>query len=369
MSYRIGIGPNLRQSPYFEATVEAGVESFSVYNHMLIPGSFGDPEAEYRRLTEAVAQWDVAAQRQVEIRGKDATRLVQYLSTREVRGMAVGQGRYVPLCNHKGLLINDPVLLKHSDERYWLSLADSDGALWAEATARALDYQVEVFEPDASPMAIQGPKAVDLAADLFGPWVRDLRYFWFRETEVEGIALLLARSGWSKQGGFELYLQDARRGGDLWHLVREAGQPYGIGPGAPNDLERLESGLLSYGADARVQTHPANPFELGLEKLVDLDGETFIGREALLRIKAAGVTRRRVGFFIEGPPLRPNQAALVVCSDDRPVGYVSEMAFSQRLGRNIAVGLVDVDAGALTLSIDGDERALTLTDLPFIRGA
>lgn len=367
MSYRIGIGPNLRQSPYFEASVEAGVESFSVYNHMLIPGSFGDPEAEYRRLTEAVAQWDVAAQRQVEISGKDATRLVQYLTAREVRDMAVGQGRYVLLCNHEGLLINDPVLLKHDEERYWLSLADSDVALWAEAIARTLNFEVEVFEPDASPMAIQGPKALDLAVGLFGSWVRELRYFWFRETELEGIPLVLARSGWSKQGGFELYLQDASRGGDLWRLVRDAGQPYGIGPGAPNDLERLESGLLSYGADARIQTHPANPFELGLEKLVDLEGEVFIGRDALNRIKAEGVRRRRVGFFIAGPAVKPNQAAIEIVSDGRSVGVVNEMAFSPRLGRNIAVGMLALDAGPLTMNVEGEERALSVTDLPFVQ--
>ncbi|MEQ8654557.1 MAG: glycine cleavage T C-terminal barrel domain-containing protein [Kiloniellales bacterium] len=369
MSHRIGIGPNLRQSPYYQATIEAGVESFSVYNHMLIPGSFGDPEAEYRRLIEGVAQWDVAAQRQVEVAGKDASRLLQYLTTRDVRGTAVGQGRYVPLCNHQGQLINDPVLLKLEEERYWLSLADADVALWAEATARALNYEVEIFEPDASPMAIQGPKAVDLAADLFGSWVRELKYFWFRETELAGIPLVLARSGWSKQGGFELYLTDKSRGGELWRLVREAGQAYGIGPGAPNDLERLESGLLSYGADARVQTHPANPFELGLGKLVDLDGEPFIGREALQRIKAQGITRRRVGFFIDGPPLSPNQAALEIRSKGRPAGYVSELAYSRRLGRNIAVGMVALDAEALTLVVEGEARGLSVTTLPFIKAA
>ncbi len=366
MSLRIAIGPNLRRSPYFDATVEEGVDCFSVYNHMLIPGSFGDPEAEYRRLIEGVAQWDVAAQRQVEIAGPDAERLLQYLVTRDIKGTVEGQGRYVLLCDHEGRLINDPVLLKLGDQRYWLSLADSDIALWAEATAKALQLDVAVFEPDVSPMAIQGPKAIDLAVALFGPWVRDLKYFWFRQTQLEGIPLILARSGWSKQGGFELYLQDAARGGELWQIVREAGQVFGIGPGAPNDLERLESGLLSYGAEARVQTHPANPFELGLDKLVHLDKGDFIGRGALAQIKRDGVRRQRVGLFIEGPPVMANQAALDIQSEGRKVGHLSEMAYSHRLDRNIGIGLVEVDAGSLSITLQGQARSLTVTDLPFI---
>ena len=351
MSYQINIGPNIRKSPYFDATVEEGVRSFSVYNHMYIPGNFGDPDAEYDRLINGVAQWDVGAQRQVELTGPDAARLMQYLTTRDVSGTRVGQGRYVPLCNHDGMLINDPVLLKLEEDRYWLSIADSDIGLWAEATARGKNWDIRVFEPDVSPMAIQGPKAIDLAVDLFGDWIRDLKYFWFRETELNGIPLVLARSGWSKQGGFELYLQDGSRGFDLWSMVKQAGEKFGIGPGAPNDVERLESGLVSYGADARHLSDPANPFEVGLGSLVDFDrGGDFIGRNALLRIQENGVERQRVGVFIDGPPVSPNEHPVIITLNGIYVGKKAALTPADKL---ISV-------------VDGQDRSLSVTTLPFI---
>lgn len=371
MAFHINIGPNIRKSPFFEATVAEGVQSFSVYNHMYIPGNFGDPEAEYWRLVQGVAMWDVGAQRQVEISGTDAERLVSYLTTRDISGTRVGQGRYVPICNHEGMLINDPVLLKLADSRYWLSIADSDIALWAEAAARERGLDARVFEPDVSPLAIQGPKARDLARDLFGDWVLDLKYFWFRETELNGIPLVLARSGWSKQGGYELYLTDGARGTELWEAVKQAGQAYGIGPGAPNDLERLESGLLSYGADARYQDYPANPFELGLDKLVHLDrADDFIGRAALRRIKEAGIARRRVGFFLDGDALAQSSQPLDLTRAGEKVGVISELGFSPRLQRNIGIGLLsnEVEDGDTGLSVthEGAERTVTVTALPFI---
>lgn len=374
MSYNIHIGPNIRKSPYFDATVADGVRSFSVYNHMYIPGNFGDPEGEYDRLLNGVAMWDVGAERQVEIWGKDAAALVDRLCSRDLSKMKVGQGRYVAICNHQGQLINDPVLLKLDEQRYWLSIADSDIQLWASAVAQAEGYDVLVHEPDVSPLAIQGPLAVDLAADLFGQWVRDLKYFWFKETELFGIPLVLCRSGWSKQGGFELFLTDGSRGRELWETIREAGQAYRIGPGAPNDAERVESGLISYGADCRLPDYPADPFELGLRHIVDLDGDTdFIGKAALRDIAARGPARRRTGFFIDGPPVSGNQHPLPVLMGDETVGYLSEMVRSPRLDRNIGVGLIATDVADdafLTVNLgtepDADHRAVTLSGLPFL---
>jgi glycine cleavage system aminomethyltransferase T len=369
MSYQIHIGPNIRKSPYFEATVADGVRSFSVYNHMYIPGNFGDPAAEYDRLLTGVAMWDVAAQRQVALTGPDAGRLAQILTPRDVSGMKVGQGRYVPLCDHRGNLINDPVLLKLAEDRYWLSVADSDIHLWAEAIGRERGLAVEIGEPDVSPLAIQGPKAADVAAALFGDWVRDLRYFWFRETCLGDIPVLVARSGWSKQGGFELYLTDATRGTELWQRVKEAGAPFGIGPGAPNDIERLESGLISYGADMRVQGFPANPYEMGLGGMIRPDAtHDYIGKAALLALGKAGATRRRVGVFVEGDAVGGNQHPLPLLCGDVQVGMISEIAWSRRLGRNIGVGLANADLpdGALCIALPDGRRTVTLTGLPFI---
>lgn len=369
MTIEIAIGANLRKSPYFEATLRAGAKNFSVYNHMLIPGHFGDPDGEYQRLMTGVAMWDVAAQRQVEVTGPDAARLVQYLTPRNLSGTKIGQGRYVPICDHDGYLINDPVLLKLAEDRFWLSVADSDIHLWAQAIAQEKGWQAQVGEPDVSPLAIQGPQAEAVTAALFGDWVRDLRYFGFRETTLDGIPLVLARSGWSKQGGFELYLTDASRGIELWDRVAAAGAPFGIGPGAPNDIERVESGLISYGSDMRRQVIPADPFEMGLGGLVDLAREDdFVGRAALQRIAARGAARRRVGFWVEGTPPSPGHAVPVHLAGE-PVGVVSELVHSPRLGRTIAVGLLRADLADATQGLQavlpGGPVALQPAALPF----
>ncbi len=372
MTFSIHIGPNIRTSPFFEATVADGVKTFSVYNHMAIPGHFGDPDAEYDRLLNGVAMWDVAAQRQVQLEGPDAMALAQLLTPRNLGKTRPGQGRYVPMCDHDGWLINDPVLLPLSETCVWLSIADSDIALWAAAVGRERGLRVNVSEPDVSPLAIQGPKAMDVAAALLGDWVRELKYFHFRETELDGIPLLVARSGWSKQGGVELYLRDGTRGHALWTRVKEVGTPFGIGPGAPNDVERLESGLISYGADMRRQRLPANPYEMGFGPMINLsEGHDFIGRPALERIAREGATRRRVGVILDGPPVEGNAQPLPLLMDGTPVGIVSEIAHSRRLGQNIGVGLAPADlsddAPGLSVTQPDGDRAAHLAPMPFTR--
>lgn len=369
----IGIGANIRKSAYFDATLRAGVRCFSVYNHMYIPAHFGNPEAEYQRLIDGVVMWDVAAQRQVEITGPDAAKLVQYLTPRNLAGTRVGQGRYVPICDHDGLLINDPVLLKLDENRFWLSVADSDIHLWAAAIGRERGWDLRVSEPDVSPLAVQGPKAVEVIAGLFGDWVRDLRYFAFRETALDGMPLVLARSGWSKQGGYELYLTDSRFGTALWDRVAEAGAAFGIIPGAPNDIERVESGLVSYGSDMRLQVVPANPFEMGLGGLVDLAaGHEFVGREALATLAGQPPARLRRGFLVDGnPPAPGHQVALV--HHGAQVGHLTEMVFSPRLGRCIGIGLIRADladaAPGLHADLPTGAVAVSPTALPFIKPA
>lgn len=370
MSLGIAIGARVRKSPYFNKTVEDGVTSFSVYNHMYMPTGYGDPSAEYDRLINGVAMWDVAVERQVSLKGRDAEKLARYLTTRDLGALNVGQGRYVPLCDHRGTLINDPVLLPISEDEYWLSIADSDVLLWSRGIAAERGYEVNIHEPDVSPLAIQGPKAVDVVADLFGDWVRDLKYFGHREARLNGIPLHVARSGWSKQGGYELYLQDGLRGGELWDLVKEAGQKYDIGPGTPNYIERLESGLVSYGADTDDFT---NPYEVGLGKFVSLEREDeFIGKEALKKIKKEGIKRQFVGYRIEGQPLAAgNQHKWPVKDGEVFVGFVSASAWSPRVKSNIGVGLVETaysePGSKVTIQTDlaeGDMQA-EVAKLPF----
>lgn len=367
MPFNIAIGPRERKSPYFDATVADGVTTFTVYNHTYMPVSYGDPAAEYDRLINGVSMWDVAGERQVQLKGPDAAALAAILTTRNIADAQIGQGKYAPICDEAGTLLNDPILLKLDEDLYWFSIADSDHLLWAKAIAAGRDLDVEITEPDVSPLAIQGPKAMDVAESLLGGWVRDLRYFWFREAELEGIPLLVARSGWSKQGGVELYLRDGARGTDLWNIVKEAGQPSGIGPGAPNYIERVESALLSVGADTDEST---NPFEVRLGKLVDLGrDDDFIGKSALRRIARDGPGRKQVGLIVDGEKIGPNENKMAAFQNSNQVGFVSATAHSPRLHENIAIALVSNEAaesgGEIEFEMNGLKRAGRVTELPF----
>jgi aminomethyltransferase len=367
MSFSIAIGPREFKSPFFDASVRAGASAFTIYNHTYMPTSYGDPEGEYWRLIEAVSLWDVAAERQVEIAGPDAEAMVRYLLPRDISRTAIGQGRYVPMCDHEGRLINDPVLLKVEEGRYWLSIADADVQLWARAIAAERGFAVTIRDPGAAPLAVQGPKARALVRELFGDWVLALKYFWFEPARLGDIEVIVARSGWSKQGGFEIYLLDPERGTELWDAVFEAGQPYGIGPGAPNYIERVESALLSIGADTDDET---NPFEVGLGRFVDLDrADDFIGKAALTHLETRR-RRRMVGLFIEGAPLSPNQHPWKVTCEGQRVGAVRAAAFSPRLQRNIAMTMLDialtVEGTGVEVETESGPRQGVVTTLPFV---
>ena len=357
----------LRRSPYFDATVREGVKGFTPYNQMLMPTGFGHPEDEYWRLINGVAVWDVAVERQVEIVGPDAGKLAQILSPRDLSKCAVYQGKYVALCDHNGTIINDPILLKLAEDRYWFSIADSNILFWARAIAAERGLIVDVFEPDVSPLAIQGPKAEAVVADIFGDWVHDLKYFWFRDAEIDGIPMMVARSGWSKQGGFELYLMDGSRGNELWNIVKEAGKPYDIGPGNPNMCERIESGLLSWGSDTDDET---NPFEIGLGKYVDLDvDDDVIGVVKLRQFKAEGIKRHQLGVMLKGDePLASHSIWYDILLNGTKVGDMTNGVWSHRLKRNIGYALISsqINVGQnVEVCKDGQKIEASLCKLPF----
>lgn len=330
----------LRPSPYFNATVKEGVKSFAPYNSMLMPMGYGDPVAEYNRLMTGVSMWDVAVERQVQLKGRDAARLAQILSPRDLSACKIGQGKYIPMVNHQGTLINDPVLLKLAEDKFWFSIADSNILFWARAIASERNLDVEITEPDVSPLAIQGPMAENVTAALFGDWVRDLKYFWFKEAELDGMPVVVARSGWSKQGGFEIYLMDGSKGEALWSRVRAAGKPWGIAPGNPNPIERIESGLLSYGSDTDDAT---NPFEVRMGKYVDLDlPDDIIGVAALRQLKAKGIKRHQLGLILDGEtPLPAAFHWFDITLDGETVGHMTNSTFSPRLSRNIGYALIN----------------------------
>ncbi|WP_417516880.1 glycine cleavage T C-terminal barrel domain-containing protein [Minwuia sp.] len=366
MTFDISYNARIRKSPFFDCTVADGVKAFTTYNQMLMPAHYGDPEGEYWRLIDGVSMWDVSVERQAQISGPDAARMTQLLVPRDVSKIRIGQGRYAPISDAQGRLLNDPVLLKLDHDRYWLSLADSNIWLWARGVAYGLGLDVEITEPDVSPLAIQGPKSFDVTASIFGDWVRSLAYFAFHETVIAGIPVVVARSGWSHQGGFEIYLKDGTRGKDLWNLVKEAGQPFDIGPGTPTTVERVESGLLSYGTDTRPDT---NGLELGLGKFINLDMEPdFVGKSALRRIRDEGIARRRTGLFIDGERLPTAEEHWPVLADGEQVGVCTIAVFSLRLQRNIAIAIIEntvPDSASYSVETPDGTREATETPLPF----
>jgi len=362
ISYRI------RKSPYFEATERYGCRAYTTYNNMYLPLVYQDLVSDYWHIKKGVTLWDVACQRQVEITGPDAFNFLQHLTPRNLSDFQIGQCKYIALTTEDGGILNDPVASRLGENHFWLSIADRDILLWAKGLAVGLKMQVIVQEPDVSPLAVQGPKSFDVVADIFGDWVRKLRYFWFQETDLDGIPLILARSGWSKQGGYELYLRDGGFGDQLWEIVMEAGKPYNIKPATPSWIERIESGLLNYWDDMDETT---NPYEVGLDKFIDLAQEVdFIGKEALREIKAAGIKRRLVGLEIHSEPLSQQAEPWSVECDGRPVGSITSAVYSPDLDKNIALAMVDIECAdvgnQLVVDMSCEKTGASVTPLPFI---
>jgi aminomethyltransferase len=361
-------GARLRRSPFYEAEQRYGPRGYTVYNHMVFPIRYDDLEAEYWHLLEHVTLWDVAVERQVEITGPDAFRFTQLLTCRDLSTCAVGQGKYVLITAPDGGIVNDPVLLRLGENHFWLALADSDVLLYAKGLAAHAGIDVQVREPDVSPLQIQGPKSKDVVRDLFGESILELRYYWFRETDLDGIPVVVTRTGWTSEVGYEIYLRDGSRGTELWERIMQAGQPYDIRPTGPSDIRRIEGGIFNHGADMTVEN---NPFEMGLDRLVDLDIEAdFMGKEALRRINAEGVTRRVVGIEIAGERIGFNSEKWPVSSETGGIGSVTSAIYSPRLQKNIGYAWVPIELSGLgtILSVEtplGAAQA-TVVPMPFV---
>jgi glycine cleavage system aminomethyltransferase T len=363
-----GFGTQIRKSPYFDATVRWGATGFSVYNHMYIPRDFGDPEQNFWTLVNDAILCDVAVERQVEITGPDAARFVQMLTPRDLSKMAVGQCKYVLITNAEGCILNDPILLRLAENHFWISLADSDILLWAQGVAVHSGLDVMIGEPDVSPLQLQGPKSGEIMKALFGDSILDLKYYWHRELELDGIPLLVSRTGWSSELGYEIYLRDSAYGDALWERIMVAGMAFGLKPGHTSSIRRIEGGMMSYHADADIKT---NPYELGLDRLVNLDIEAdFIGKAALRRIRDQGVSRIQVGVIIDGAPMKgPNTTFWAITRDGTEIGKVTSAVYSPRLERNIALAMVAVAHAPVGTEVDimtpsGSARA-TVVERPF----
>lgn len=345
MSSGLNMSRRIRRSPFTDKVEQHGVRGFSVVNHMLLPKAFQPSvEEDYWHLRKRVQIWDVATQRQVEIKGPDAARLVQWMTPRDLSAAKVGQCLYVPLVDEQGGMINDPVLLKLASDHFWFSIADSDVLLWAKGLALGGSFDVEICEPDVAPLAVQGPKAEDLLAGIFGEHVREIGFFKFGWIEFQGTKQLIARSGYSRQGGFEIYLQGGTESGladQLWDAIWQAGQAFDIAPGCPNLIERIEGGLLSYGNEF---TMADNPLECGLSQYCQLDGEfDFIGKQALLKIRQTGIARDMRGVLYGSEPLPNVTIPLPVMSGERKVGQITSGIWSPRLNRNVGLSMIERD--------------------------
>jgi len=361
-------GARLRRSPFFEATQRYGCRAYTVYNHMFLPSYYDDPVNEYWHLLEHVTLWDVSVERQVEITGVDAFRFANLLTVRDLSRCLVGQGRYAPLIAEDGGIINDPVLLRLGENHFWLAVADSDVLLWARGVALYAGMRVQIQEPDVSPLQVQGPRSREVLRDLFGSRVLDLTYYHFFEAALDGIPVVVTRTGWTGEIGYEIYLRDGARGVELWERIMEAGAPYHIRPTGPSDIRRIEAGLLNYGVDMTLQD---NPYEVGMERLVDLDkAADFVGREALRRIKADGPKRRLVGVEIQTEPLDLNATRWPVRKDGVVIGTVTSAVYSPRLKRNIGYTMVPIaDAGLgtrLTVETPLGSAPARVVEMPFV---
>ena len=374
---KLNMSRRIRRTPYTNRVEQHGVSDFTVVNHMLLPKGFKNTvEEDYLHLSKEVQMWDVSCQRQVQICGPDATKLIQKLTPRSIKDMTIGKCFYIPMLNENAGMINDPVLLKLDDDMFWISIADSDILLWAKGLALGLNLNVMIEEPDVFPLAIQGPKSEELMVSIFGDEIKKIKFFNFRVIDFEGTKQIIARSGYSKQDGFEIYFKvhenyfdKIEMGEKLWDTIWEAGKKFNISPGCPNLIDRIEAGLMSYGNDF---TGENNPLECNLEKYCKADAShDFIGKQALTKIQSEGIIQKMRGIIFDGAPCAATGQPLKIFSkDNKRIGQITSGIFSPRIKKNIGLSMIlkdywNVGNQVIIETLDGEKRNGTITSLPF----
>ena len=365
---QFSFGTQVRKSPYSDAALRWGAKGFSVYNHMYIPRDFGDPRQNFWYLVNDAILCDVSVERQVQIKGPDAAKFTQFLCCRDLSKCQVGQCKYVLITDQDGGIINDPILLKLAEDHFWLSIADSDVLLWARGVAVNSGMDVDISEPDVSPLQLQGPKSRDVLRAAFGDAPTELKYYRFMEFDWDGVPLIISRTGWSSELGYEIFLRDGTQGEKLWEHLMAVGGPLGLKPGHTSSIRRIEAGMLSYHADMTLAN---NPYEMGMGRLVDLDMEAdFISKAALTLIKERGVSQQLVGLEIDGAPfVGSNDFFWPVLKEGVKVGTVTSAIYSPRLQKNIALAMLSIDhtASDRVLQVDklSETRTCTVVPIPF----
>ena len=337
-NYFIARSRRVRSTPYTPRIENQGVTAYTVYNHMLLPAAFGSLEDSYNHLKEHVQVWDVAGERQVEVSGKDSAKLVQLMTCRDLSKSKVGRCYYCPIIDDKAGLINDPVILKLDEQRWWISIADSDVILFAKGLAIGNKFDVKIFEPNVDILAVQGPKSFKLMEKIFGKKITEMKFFGFDYFEFTGAKHLIARSGWSKQGGYEIYVEDTKSGLALYDKLFELGKEFNVKPGCPNLIERIESALLSYGNDI---DNNDNPFECGLDKYVNLDTDVnFLGKKKLKEIKKQGIKRRLMGVKIETKTINVSKSIKIFDEKNNEIGELRSGVYSPHFGQVIGIAMM-----------------------------
>ena len=344
---RLLVDTLLHKGPYWHLSQAAGAWCYSVYNHVYHPRAYIKPEdgglmKEYVYLTEHVTLWNVAVERQIQVKGADAEAFVDMVITRRADKCEVGKCRYVIVCNSDGGILNDPVLLRLAADEFWFSLANTDIGLYLQGVNAFGRYDVEINEIDVSPVQIQGPKSTDLMRDLVGDGIDDVPYYGLMWAEVGGCKVVISRTGFSAEAGFEIYLFDAMRNAEkMWNAVLAAGEAHNLRVIAPGHHRRIEAGILSHGQDMDVET---NPYECGLGWMVDLSKHDFIGKAALQKIHEEGVSHKLAGLRMGGEPITWYPADFYhVFSDGELVGYVTSAWFSPVQESNIAFAMLPVE--------------------------
>lgn len=368
--------PRVRKSPYFHAAARHGVAAYSVTNRQYHPRRYGDPFEEYQALVNDVTLWDVGAERQVEITGPDSLAFVDMLTFRDFTTCEVGQCKYALITLPDGGILSDPIVLRLAEDRFWLSTAESPLLSWCQALAYWTKMDVQVREADVGPVQVQGPRSLEVMVDLFGESMRDLKRYWLTSRELEGMSVVISRTGFTNELGYEIYLENASEHADrLWETVWQAGQRYGMRVTGPVHVRRIEAGILSYDADMGTHT---NPFEVAhtYPWLADVDKPAFyMGKDALQRIRDAGVEQKLVGVRIEGASLGAYidgsmPEPFPVIHEGREVGEVTSACYSPQLETDIGlamlpVALTEVDT-PIEISTPYGHRSAAVTPVPFV---
>ena len=366
--YFIAKSRRLRGTPYSSRIEKQGVTAYTIYNHMLLPAGFGSLEDSYFHLKENVQVWDVAAERQVEISGKDSAKLVQLMTCRDLSKSKVGRCYYCPIIDDKAGLINDPVILKLDEERWWISIADSDVILFAKGLAIGKKFEVKIFEPNVDILAVQGPKSFELMEKIFGKKITEMKFFGFDYFEFAGAKHLIARSGWSKQGGYEIYVENTKSGLALYDKLFDVGKELNVKAGCPNLIERIESALLSYGND---MDNDDNPLECGLEKYVNLEANiNFLGKEKLKEVKKKGITRKLMGVMIEAKEINMAKSIELFNDKNLKIGELRSGTYSPHFEKVIGIAMLEKPywevSQTFKISINDSTFEGKVCDLPFI---